>query len=144
MAVKYHCPECPHDPNRRWVEWGAEKLGYKCPDCGGELVQIVKASSAPAPKKSALKRRKKKVVVAPPPPLSTFEDDDAPTAPVLDALTGENVDDVEVDDTVVEDAEFVEEDEEEEVEVAAVAEVVEVEVEVDEEDDDAEAEDETE
>jgi len=28
MAVKYECPEC----GRRFLEWGAEKNGFKCPN----------------------------------------------------------------------------------------------------------------
>lgn len=28
MAVKYECPEC----GRRFLEWGAEKVGFKCPN----------------------------------------------------------------------------------------------------------------
>lgn len=32
MALKYHCPKC----EKKFVDWGAEKLGFKCPDCKGE------------------------------------------------------------------------------------------------------------
>lgn len=34
MPVKYHCPKC----DRRFVDWGAEKLGFKCPDCVDEVL----------------------------------------------------------------------------------------------------------
>jgi hypothetical protein len=29
MTVKYRCPKC----ERKFVDWGAEKLGFKCPEC---------------------------------------------------------------------------------------------------------------
>ena len=29
MVLKYECPKC----ERRFVDWGAEKLDFKCPDC---------------------------------------------------------------------------------------------------------------
>lgn len=32
MALKYHCPKC----DKKFVDWGAEKLGFKCPDCKDE------------------------------------------------------------------------------------------------------------
>ena len=34
MAVKYHCRKC----GKRFIDWGAEKLGFKCPDCENEQV----------------------------------------------------------------------------------------------------------
>lgn len=56
MPVKFHCPRC----GRRYVEWGAEKLGFKCPDCENEdLVRVGSADDRPA-KKPALKRAPKK------------------------------------------------------------------------------------
>lgn len=36
MSVKYHCPKC----QRRFVDWGAQKLEFTCPDCEVELVQL--------------------------------------------------------------------------------------------------------
>ena len=70
MAVKYHCPKC----DKRYVEWGAKKLDFQCPDCEEEkLVQIGSGNSGAKPKakakakKASLKRKKaKKVVVADP------------------------------------------------------------------------------
>ncbi len=57
MAIKYHCPRC----GKRYVDWGAEKLGFKCPDCEDEeLVRIGPATAKPAKKKPSLSRRKKK------------------------------------------------------------------------------------
>ena len=56
MAVKYHCPKC----EKRYVEWGAEKLGFKCPECDGEALLLVgQADAKPAPKKPKLKRKSK-------------------------------------------------------------------------------------
>lgn len=57
MAVKYQCPKC----ERRFIEWGAQKFEFKCPNCPGEeLVRI--GSSVEAPISAAsLKRRPKKV-----------------------------------------------------------------------------------
>ena len=56
MAIKYHCKKC----ERRFIDWGAEKLDFKCPDCEGEeLVRTSLANGKPA-KKPSLKRRPKK------------------------------------------------------------------------------------
>ena len=40
MPVKYECPKC----KRRFVEWGAEKLSYLCPDCAGVALLRLGAS----------------------------------------------------------------------------------------------------
>ena len=40
MPVKYECPKC----KRRFVDWGAEKLSYLCPDCAGVGLLRVGAS----------------------------------------------------------------------------------------------------
>jgi len=67
MPVKYHCPKC----HRRFAEWGAEKVGYKCPhdtwcpkDATGEiaLVRGGLVEDKPA-KRPAAKRPAKKVAV---------------------------------------------------------------------------------
>ena len=61
MAVKYECPEC----GRRFLEWGAEKFGFKCPvdeNCpeghpdGIELTPIVFEQDQPIRRKPTLKR----------------------------------------------------------------------------------------
>ncbi|HOZ45028.1 MAG TPA: hypothetical protein PLO37_05265 [Candidatus Hydrogenedentes bacterium] len=36
MPIKYHCPRC----GRKYVEWGAEKLGFRCPDCDAALDRV--------------------------------------------------------------------------------------------------------
>ncbi len=62
MAVKYHCPKC----EKRFIDWGAEKLKFKCPDCEDEKLIEVSHSAAlvkARAKKPAPKRKKKKTVV---------------------------------------------------------------------------------
>lgn len=62
MPVKYHCAKC----GRRFVDWGAEKLGFKCPDCGDqELVRIGVSDDRPS-RRASLKRGSRKAVVAAP------------------------------------------------------------------------------
>lgn len=36
MTIKFRCPKC----DRKYIDWGAEKLGYLCPDCKEELSEI--------------------------------------------------------------------------------------------------------
>lgn len=71
MAVKYHCQKC----GRRYVEWGAEKLKFECPECDGEkLVRIGMPEEAPA--KPTLSRKPKRAVAAPASPASPVEEVD--------------------------------------------------------------------
>ncbi len=60
MALKYQCPKC----EKRYIDWGAEKLGFMCPDCEGEKLVQLGLDTAPAAKKkkkkSAAKAKKKK------------------------------------------------------------------------------------
>jgi DNA-directed RNA polymerase subunit RPC12/RpoP len=61
MAVKYQCPKC----ERRFVDWGAEKLGFKCPNCDDS--DLFRMGSDDAPKLApSLKRKSKPVVAADP------------------------------------------------------------------------------
>lgn len=63
MAVKYRCPKC----EKRFIDWGAEKLGFVCPDCEGEKLLEVSHSAAKDQarvKKPAKRKKKKKAVVA--------------------------------------------------------------------------------
>lgn len=60
MPLKYFCPKC----EKRFVDWGAEKLGFKCPDCPDETLYRVGTlpegeSAAPSLSKSAAKRKVK-------------------------------------------------------------------------------------
>ena len=61
MASKYICSKC----ERKFIDWGAEKLGYKCPDCDdSELTEISFEPAAKAKKKPTLKRSVPKKVTA--------------------------------------------------------------------------------
>ena len=73
MSVKYHCPKC----ERRFVDWGAEKLKYKCPDCESEeLVLVTHGESTTTSAKPSLKRRTKKPILEESPVFAnTFEND---------------------------------------------------------------------
>ena len=65
MAVKYRCPKC----EKRFIDWGAEKLGFVCPECEGEKLLEVSHSAAKDQarvKKPAKRKKKKKAVVASP------------------------------------------------------------------------------
>lgn len=60
MPVKYQCPKC----ERKFVDWGAEKLNFVCPDsdCEGETLVQMGLHSKPKDKKkgASLKRRAKR------------------------------------------------------------------------------------
>ena len=105
MAVKYHCPKC----EKRFIDWGAEKLGFKCPDCEDEKLIEVSHSAAlvkARAKKPKPKRKKKKAVVTRRPvaveePLTAKAADGQ-----LDELAGgeiENIEDLESTGTSGED-----------------------------------------
>jgi len=53
MPVKFYCPKC----ERRFVDWGAEKLGFLCPSCEG--VKLLKVGERPEAEAEAptLKRK---------------------------------------------------------------------------------------
>ena len=56
MASKYICSQC----ERKFVDWGAEKLEFKCPDCDDsplEVIGFTPAAKAKAKKKPSLKKR---------------------------------------------------------------------------------------
>lgn len=59
MAIKYQCPKC----GRRFVDWGAEKLGFMCPDDEGvELVRVGAGDDAsPSPRRSSAKKAPRRV-----------------------------------------------------------------------------------
>jgi phage FluMu protein Com len=59
MPLKFHCPKC----NRRFVEWGAEKLDFKCPECEDQtLVRLGSPEDRPS-RRPSLKRAPRKPVV---------------------------------------------------------------------------------
>ena len=60
MPLKYYCPKC----SKRFVDWGAEKLAFKCPDCDGETLYRVGTQpegedGKPSLSKTAAKRKTK-------------------------------------------------------------------------------------
>ncbi len=64
MTVKYYCPKC----GRRFVDWGAEKLGFKCPSetCEGEPLVLPGAESPEAiSAMQKIKRSKKRKAILP-------------------------------------------------------------------------------
>ncbi len=61
MPVKFQCPKC----ERRFVEWGAQKLNFKCPNCAGQELLRVGSAEGHALQPPRLKRRPAKVGKAP-------------------------------------------------------------------------------
>ena len=60
MPLKYYCPKC----DKRYIDWGAEKLDFKCPDCEGETLYRVGThpdgvDGAPSLSKRPAKRKAK-------------------------------------------------------------------------------------
>ncbi len=62
MAVKYYCRRC----GKRFVDWGAEKLGFKCPDCDDEELVRVGVSEEKLLKRPSLKRKVRRPAAAVP------------------------------------------------------------------------------
>jgi len=63
VAGKYYCPKC----HRKFIDWGAEKLGFKCPnkECEGEPLKLIDPKTLEnmeKPKVKKPKREKKRVV----------------------------------------------------------------------------------
>ncbi len=99
MSVKYECPKC----DRRFLDWGAEKLAYQCPECQGVGLQRLGAqeeSSAPAPKLKRKPAAKVKAERSAPATLSEsndlaampdeLEDDEAEEEQDAEVTIGEN------------------------------------------------------
>ena len=98
MAVKYFCPNC----ERRFVEWGAQKLDFKCPTEGCEQKTLLLLGSADLDgedKPKAKRPKKAKSIV----PLTNPEDD-------ISELDGGFIDE---DSDLDEEEEELEEEEEE-------------------------------
>ena len=84
MTIKYHCRKC----GKRFVDWGAEKLGYKCPDCGDEDLVRIGAAEDRAVKRPSLKRKTKRAT----PAISTVDD---VVMPEIDELDEDELEDEE-------------------------------------------------
>ncbi len=124
MAIKYECPKC----GRKFTEWGAEKLGFKCPHdefCPADApdnIELVRAGAGEdqMPKRSSLKRKSvRKPIPAPVAAVSHDEhEDDATDEPEVDeadapdAIEGES--DEGEDEALTEEADDVDDAEEEE------------------------------
>ena len=122
MAVKYICPVC----GRRFVDWGAEKLGFKCPgeECKGATLILPGSGDEDQEDKPSLKRSRKRKVVAPPvmdiaDMDSTFiesdddvdeEDDEEVELEEDDVVVAKPIDDDTDDDVLLEDDDAVDED----------------------------------
>lgn len=102
MAVKYFCAKC----EKRYIDWGAEKLGFKCPECEGEELKLVGHEvTATAKKKPSLKRKRKakekvKVVKEAPPKSFEEEDDTMPAAGAVLAADGGGATSLDADDNL--------------------------------------------
>lgn len=59
MPPKYHCRKC----GKKYVQWGADKLGFLCPQCDGEELVRVGGSGGAPPKRPSLKRTARKTRV---------------------------------------------------------------------------------
>ncbi len=99
MPVKFECPKC----GRRFTEWGAEKVGFKCPadewtEHDGEEAELVRvgAPDKAGSKKPSLKRPTKRAASLAVTPLLAEEGDDASEDDP--ALNGEDEDDGEEPD----------------------------------------------
>ncbi|MBI3117184.1 MAG: hypothetical protein HYZ00_00760 [Candidatus Hydrogenedentes bacterium] len=70
MPVKYECPKC----EKRFVEWGAQKLNFMCPHCkGGQLVRVGASEDRPVRKPSLRRRGRAERVPAAPVELEAVE-----------------------------------------------------------------------
>jgi hypothetical protein len=134
MAVKYTCPKC----GRRFTEWGAEKLGFKCPkddNCPKEVyddIELVRMgmSEDRAIKKPSLRKGARRMPAILSPSVMSEDEVLVPDIEDIEAAT-------ELDESIAGDEEFEAEADEEfepvlagpEIDVAVVepdADVVEV------------------
>ncbi len=107
MPVKYECPKC----GRRFTEWGAEKVGFKCPKdqwCPKDHpddVELIRVgpSDESASRRPTLKRTPRKIAPVKAPAVDL--DEDETLAPDLDELDGGDALDEEDDETGVIDDE---------------------------------------
>jgi len=100
MTIKYVCPKC----NKLFVDWGAEHLDFKCPDCEGQ--NLVRAGGSAsrveqqpglrrAPKKSPKPKRSKK----PKEPTPSSETDASAIESADEDVAAVAVDDSDFEDT---------------------------------------------
>lgn len=104
MAVKYRCPKC----EKRFIDWGAEKLGFVCPECEGEKLLEVSHSAAKdqARVKKPAKRKKKKKAVVVSPKAAVEASPVKESGEGFEGLAGGDIDKIdEFQDTAITDAE---------------------------------------
>lgn len=116
MPLKYYCPKC----EKRFVDWGAEKLGFKCPTCVDEILFRVGThpdgeDGAPSLSKGAAKRKLKPKVKVKSDSKSEFGDEIDGSDPFaiegeVDALDVDVVIDDEDGDGVIGDSLLIDED----------------------------------
>jgi len=88
MPVKYQCPSC----DKRFVDWGAAKFGFKCPDCEDtELVRLGlhddRVAPPPTLKRGKPKRAKKVAEPVAAPEFEGLKEDFSGEDGELDGLT---------------------------------------------------------
>jgi hypothetical protein len=107
MAIKFECPRC----GRKFTEWGAERLGFKCPhdancpkEAADEVIELFRlgGSDDKHAARASLKRTPAKRKAAVP---KHSEDDEAIAPDVEDMEEDEKVDDDDEEPDVVVDAE---------------------------------------
>ena len=109
MPIKYECPEC----GRRFADWGAENLGFKCPrdeNCPNdqqsaetakdiELVRLGSQDDQLTPRRATTKRTQRRAVDVKP-----LENQDPEAEPDLDEVDGDfETGDIEADDIDTDD-----------------------------------------
>lgn len=101
MPLKYYCPKC----SKRYVDWGAEKLAFKCPDCDGETLYRVGTQpegedGKPSLSKTAAKRKTKAKAKAKAKPKAKAKAEVAPVEVDDDLVLDDSVPDLDdVDST---------------------------------------------
>ena len=104
MPIKYECPKC----GRRFTEWGAEKVGFKCPKdqwCTKEhpddveLLRVGSSEEGPS-RRPTLKRTPRKI--AQPKPAVELDEDEA-LVPDIEELDTEDEFDEEEDEVLAVD-----------------------------------------
>jgi predicted nucleic acid-binding Zn-ribbon protein len=80
MVVKYQCPAC----SKRFVEWGAQKIDFKCPDCEEEKLVLMGPSESAATAKKKPSLRKRKTAARKPKPVQAPPVDDTDSIAIVD------------------------------------------------------------
>lgn len=122
MAVKYECPKC----QRRFVDWGAERLGFKCPHderctdvSPSDVIALIKVTAGGelAEAAASLKRKPKKEVIAVPveEEIDDVVDEDADDEVLEEEVEEVIEEDVVIVDGIVADDDVVDEDADEDV-----------------------------